>query len=173
MKITRMRVPVFVSCPTNLSPEQEASARIIMRHLNKNKLEWRALGRSDYPRNLPLREVLRLIKHCSGGVILGFEQFKAPAGVHRRGTSKEAEPDGPIVMPTPWNHLEAGILFNQKLPILIFREPGIEGGIFDLGITDVFIHMMPTPGMSREASDDLDTVFQVWASEVRHYYYED
>jgi hypothetical protein len=173
VKITRMRIPVFVSCPTNLSPEQEASAQIIMRLLKKNKLEWRALGRSDYPRNLPLREVLRLIKHCSGGLILGFEQFRAPSGVHRRGTSKEEEKDSPIVMPTPWNHLEAGILFNQKLPLLIFREPGVEGGIFDLGITDVFIHMMPTPGMSREASDDLDTVFQVWASEVRHYYYED
>jgi hypothetical protein len=114
-----------------------------------------------------------MIRHCSGGLILGFEQFRAPSGVHRRGTSKEEETDGPIVMPTPWNHLEAGVLFNQRLPILIFREPNIEGGIFDVGITDIFIHMMPTTDMPKEALDDLDTVFQMWASEVRHHYYED
>jgi hypothetical protein len=173
VKIPRMRIPVFVSCPTSLNPEQEASAGMIMRLLKRNKLEWRALGRSDYPRNLPLREVLRLVKHCSGGLILGFEQFRAPKGVHRRGTDKEERKNKPIVMPTPWNQLEAGILFNQKVPILIFREPGIDGGIFDIGITEVYIHTMPTPNMSRDTLDDLDSVFQNWASEVRRHYYED
>src|SRR5437660_3411049 len=37
-------------------------------------LEPRAPGRSDYPTELPLREVLLVARHCSGGVILGFEQ---------------------------------------------------------------------------------------------------
>ena len=78
-----------------------------------------------------------------------------------------------VIFPTPWNQLEAGILFNQKLPIMIFREEGITGGIFDEGITDVYIHKMPHKEMSKEALDDLDTVFQNWASEVRARYYED
>ena len=74
-------------------------------------------------------------------------------------------------MPTPWNHLEAGILFNQSLPILIFREEGIEGGVFDIGTPDVFIHKMPIPPLSPDALDDLDTLFQNWASDVKGHYY--
>jgi hypothetical protein len=72
MQIARMRIPVFVSAPSpdNLSPSQEASAEIINRLVRRYKLDWRALGRSDYPNDLPLKEVLRMVRRCSGGVIL-------------------------------------------------------------------------------------------------------
>ena len=173
MNIPRMKIPVFVSCPSNLNKEQEASAKIIHTLIKKYKLEWRALGRSDYPNKLPLREVLRMIKHCSGGIILGFEQFRTKGGVYRRGTGKEKKETGEIVMPTPWNNLEAGILYNQKLPMLIFREEGVNGGVFDEGITEVFIHKMPDPNLSSESKNDLDSVFQNWVAEVRNHYYED
>jgi hypothetical protein len=47
---------------------------LILGELDRLKLEPRAIGRSDYPTDLPLREVLVLARHCSAGVILGFEQ---------------------------------------------------------------------------------------------------
>ena len=71
-----MKIPVFVSCPTSLSPSQEAARTVIVQQLDDNDLEPRALGRSDYPTELPLREVLLIARHCSGGIILGFEQFR-------------------------------------------------------------------------------------------------
>jgi len=66
LKIARMRIPVFVSAPSpdNLSPKQEHGAAIIHKVVARYKLEWRALGRSDYPNDLPLKEVLRMVKHC-------------------------------------------------------------------------------------------------------------
>ena len=67
-----MKIPVFVSSPTSLSPSQEAARTIIIRQLDDNDLEARALGRSDYPTELPLREVLLIARHCSGGIILGI-----------------------------------------------------------------------------------------------------
>lgn len=88
----------------------------------------RALGRSDYPTEFPLREVAVIASHCSGGVILGFEQFRATAGVRKRGTRVEAGITKPVLFPTSWNHLEAGILFGLKLPLLVFKDEGIEGG---------------------------------------------
>jgi hypothetical protein len=66
-----MRIPVFVSCPTSLSPSQEAARTVIIQQLDDNDLEARALGRSDYPTELPLRDVLLIARHCSDGVILG------------------------------------------------------------------------------------------------------
>lgn len=173
LKIPSLRIPVFVSCPTALRSAQEESAQIILDHLEKNKLQWRALGRPDYPRKLPLSEVIGMIKHCAGGVILGFEQYEANDVTYRRGIKGHARKlNGPIHFPTPWNHLEAGILFSLRLPILVFREPGIEGGIFDVGIIAEFTHAMPTPNMSKTARESLDDLFQRWAAEVRTQYHE-
>jgi len=173
IKIPRMRIPVFVSAPSpdNLSPAQEQSAGIILDLVTRYKLEWRALGRSDYPNDLPLKEVLRMIKHCSGGIILGFEQFRSTSGEFKRGSANAKAADSPVTFPTAWNQLEAGILFSAGLPMLIFKEQGMSGGIFDLGTSEVFIHHMPTVDMSPEALDDLDTVFQNWVARVRTQYY--
>lgn len=174
MQIARMRIPVFVSSPSpdNLNPSQEASAEIIHKLVRRYKLEWRALGRSDYPNDLPLREVLRMVRHCSGGIILGFEQFAAPTGEFRAGSPK-ANSATNVSFPTPWNQLEAGILFSAGLPMMIFREPNIRGGVFDVGATEVFVHQMPSSTISKDALDDLDSVFQKWAAKVRALYYGD
>lgn len=174
-KLSRMRIPVFVSSPSpdNLSRAQEESATIIHKLVERYKLEWRALGRSDYPNDLPLKEVLRMVKHCSGGIILGFEQFRADKGVFKFGSPKAKIIDSPVLFPTPWNQLEAGILFSSNLPMIIFREPGVSGGVFDIGTSEVFIHQMPTSSTSARARDDLDSVFQNWVARVRRHYYGD
>lgn len=171
MHVERMKIPVFVSCPSDLSPPQEQAARLINEMLDKNRLAWRALGRSDYSYKLPLTEVLGMVRHCSGGIILGFSQFEAPSGKFKIGTDRERYESGPVLMPTPWNHLEAGIMFTHRVPILIFREEGISGGVFDVGTPDIFIHKMPVPPLSAEATDDLEALFQNWASDVKAHYY--
>lgn len=53
-----------------------------------------------------------------------------------------------MLFPSPWNHLESGILFGLHLPLLVFAEEGVSGGVFDRGVTDVFIHRMPSPTMA-------------------------
>jgi len=164
-------IPVFVSCPTTLSKGQHRSRELILRQLKRFNLEPRAIGRSDYPTELPLREVLLLARHCSGGLILGFEQDRSLSGIHRPGTEVERKYDAPVSIPTPWNHLEAGILFGLRLPILIFRENRIAGGVFDPGVTDVFIHDMPLQADSKERKASLGDVFLKWQAEVRRHYY--
>ena len=57
--------------------------------LEELQLEPRALGVSDYPKDVPLKEVYAIARHCHGGVVLGFEQFRATAGVSKPGTKQE------------------------------------------------------------------------------------
>ena len=163
-----MKIPVFVSCPTDLNAAQDAQRQIILKMLKALNLEARALGRSDYPADLPLREVLVIAKHCSGGVILGFNQLTATAGVWKEGTAKQKPIAAPANIPTPWNHLEAGILFSLGKPLLVFREDGVDGGVFDPGVTDVFVHKMPDPTKSK---DDLKEIFLKWRDRVGSAYY--
>jgi hypothetical protein len=168
-----MKVPVFVSCPTALSPEQETTRTKIVSFLDELNLEPRALGRSDYPTEYPLREVYVIAKHCSGGVILGFEQIRVTAGLLKPGTSsqKSITAKTPISIPTAWNHLEAGIIFGLRLPLLIFRESTVSGGVFDNGVTDVFVQTIPAGTWSKSDEKALKEVFLKWHAKVREYYY--
>ena len=167
-----MKIPVFVSCPSKLNSEQEASRQTVVDLLEEYGLEPRALGRSDYPTESPLREVAVIAKHCSGGVILGFEQFRTTEGVWKRGTKEEEEITDQAKFPTPWNHLEAGILFGLKLPLLVFREEGISGGIFDSGTTDVYVHETPPGDLSGSQKDQLKEVIFKWRGRVSEHYYQ-
>jgi len=168
-----MRIPVFVSCPTSLSPRQEGSRSALVRFLDELNLEPRALGRSDYPAEFPLREVVVIANHCAGGLILGFEQFHTTTGTWKRGAKdqRKVPAKGSALFPTPWNHLEAGILFGLGLPILIFREDGISGGVFDDGVTDVFVHKMPPPRPKSADQASLKEVFLKWHARVSARYY--
>jgi len=91
----------------------------------------------------------------------------------KRGTPAEEQVSTSIPFPTPWNHLESGILFGLHLPTLVFREDGITGGIFEVGVSDVFIHPMQPPHIKGAAKDALRQVFQRWAGRVREHYYND
>lgn len=166
------KIPVFVSCPTSLSPEQDKKRAIIINILEDLQLEPRALGRGDYPKDFPLKEVYIIAKHCAGGIILGFEQLYIEAGKRKRNCSgeKDITQQNPVLLPTPWNHLEAGILFGLKLPLLIFKEDGIEGGVFDYGISDAFIHTMPGAVPDKSKLDELKQVFLKWFAQVSSTY---
>jgi hypothetical protein len=166
-----MKIPVFVSAPTQLNANQQEAYDALLALLDDLGLERRALGRSDYPTEFPLKEVMRLAKKCSGGLILGFVQQRAPEVINKPGTSEEASLAN-VTYPTPWNHLEAGILFSLKLPILVFREDGVRGGIFDNGVSDVFVHKMPTAA-ELKAKGAFREVILKWQATVRQNYYEE
>jgi hypothetical protein len=166
-----MHIPVFVSAPTSLSPDQEGIRNRIVKVLRSQRLEPRALGRQEYPTDFPLREVRVIAKHCSGGIILGFEQFLSKSGVAKRGTTAEKIVKN-VKFPTPWNNLEVGILFGLGLPLLIFREEGVSGGVFDTGVTDVFVQNMPPVSATRADNDELRELILKWQARVREHYYD-
>ncbi len=158
------KIPVFVSCPTLLNEKQEEYNAQINKLIEESGLERRALGRSDYPLENPLKEVYALAKHCAGGIILGFEQIYLENGKNKRNTTEEKAISS-ISIPTPWNNLEAGILYSLNLPLLIIRESGVRGGIFDEGASSNYVHNF-------EFDSGLRQVFTKWASKVYETYYE-
>ncbi len=170
-----MLIPVFLSMPNTLNEKQSLSQQIILGELGHHGIEARTLGRTDYPTSYPLREVLTLARHCSGGVVLGFSQFETKLGIWKNGTpyKRKVKKSEIVLFPTPWNHLEAGVLFSLGVPLLVFREKGISGGVFDSGVTDLFVHQMPNPNADYLERKSLRAVFQKWTAEVRSHYYRD
>lgn len=168
-----MKIPVFVSSPTTLNIKQENARKRIVELLDELGFEPRALGRSDYPSDFPLKEVLVIAKHCAGGVILGFEQFHSDSGTWKRGSKNEKEQNSGVIFPSPWNNLEAGILYSINKPLIVFKESNISGGVFDNGVSDVFIHQMPIGKVTKEGQQALKESLLNWQRKVRANYYDD
>lgn len=163
------KIPVFVSAPSKLSDDQQVSYDFILDRLRKENFERRALGRSDYPSDYPLKEIVLISRHCAGAIILGYNQISATKALLKPGTDEEKEIED-LKVPTPWNQLEAGILFSMKLPLLVFREAGVTGGIFDTGTSDRFINKLPLGSELQPAKAQIIATMQNWAAEVRTKY---
>lgn len=166
-----MKIPVFLSRPTTLSPDQESSCGQITEVLDSLQLEPRTLGRSDYSTTNPVNEVLAIARHCSGGIVLGYKQYYAEIMISKVGTPN-AQDIHQAYLPSPWNHLEAGILVALGLPLIVLKEDGIGGGVFDAGALDVFVHRLPSNPWDSATRDGLHGVFLKWQTAVRTLYYE-
>jgi len=166
-------IPIFASVATDLNDAQDAARRLLWGELGRAGLECRTLGRTDWVGNTtPLREIVGLANHCSGGLICGFSQFITASGKRKGGTPLEVEVAATVAFPTPWNQLEAGILFAIDLPLLVFREQGVEGGVFDVGSADLFIHDMPMGKLTAAKRRALREVIHRWAALVHTHYYQ-
>lgn len=97
------------------------------------------LGRTDYPNQAPLAAVRDLMARCDGVIVLGLRQLHVIDGVMKPRTAEQKQLRDTF-SPTPWNQLEAGVAFAMRLPLMLIREAGVEGGVFDAGNTDRFVH---------------------------------
>lgn len=110
-----------------------------------------------------MKEIHILAKHCSGGVVLGFPQFETTDGVWKKDIPFEKRQNTLISISTSWNQLESGVLYSLRLPLLVFREVGNSGGVFDNGVTDLFIHEFSKDRSTKEDKKIVEEVIRKWA----------
>jgi hypothetical protein len=161
---------VFVSQPTKLTAAQIVVRDWLFVQLDQVGLVPRTVGISDYAPKNPLQEVCILAKHCSGGLVLGFEQLRIETGRSKPGTAQETAVSDQA-QASPWNQLEAGILTAMRLPLLVVREPGINGGVFDPGASDHYVNTIDSAQFAGGGADEaLGEALRTWANDVWAYY---
>lgn len=130
---------VFISKPNALNSQQLAFWSELQNLLAERQLRVRTLGETDFPNVTPLKAVREVMAECHGILILGFRQIEIRDGLSKGGTNKEEQIMN-LFLPTAWNQIEAAVGFMYDIPMLIIREEGVSGGVFDVGNTDRFIH---------------------------------
>lgn len=154
-------IDVFVSRPTWVAPEFERGLAGFLGLLEDMDLKPRTLGATDYPNKAPLDEVIRLMDRCAGVVILGYPQIVATAGtVRNQGIS------GQLVLPTEWNHIEAGLAYARGLPLLVIHHTGIGRGIFDRGAISSFIYELDLTDPAWPLLEKVRGAVQTWKTDV-------
>lgn len=164
------KLPVFVSRPTRRTAEQQSCYEFLLDRLEEIDIEGKTIEASDYPFEHPLKEVRALAERCAGGVVLGFAHVRL-APVREKPAPRRGSEAPPLWSPTPWNNLEAGILYGLRLPLLIFKDEGVEGGIFDRQATGEHVHLMPDDDARTNRLEQLRAVFLHWRSRVEDRYF--
>jgi hypothetical protein len=159
-------VPIFVSVPTKLNDNQQAIYGRIRAILRSARLSpWTVTGNVP-PMKSPLAEITRLARRCAGGLILGFRQAEAERVVRWPGSRFEMKATTPTYSPSPWNQLEAGILYSLGVPMLIFAEEGVTGGIFDQGMGNFLIHEFSAGAFGETDADHMAILIREWGRHV-------
>lgn len=155
---------IFVSRPSTRNDQQEAFLAHLDGVLEKRDLRPVVVGQTDYPNRAPIHAVQDRLETCEGAIILGLEQLHVVEGRDKPGSAEE-DTVKDVHLPTPWNQIEAGMAFMLELPMLIIKEEGVEGGVFDVGNSDRYIHQatMTTDWLE---STEFTQPFNAWHEEV-------
>src|ERR1051325_4804934 len=126
------RPKVFISKPGTLNVLQQELVRQVVGILADEDIDATTVERGNYPNVGAMSEVRRVLRGCSGAVIIAFRQLEVAKGTWRSGTEETRSVED-VALPTAWNHVEAGMAAMAGLPMLFLVERGVIGGLFELG----------------------------------------
>jgi hypothetical protein len=132
--------------------------------LDEQEMMYDTIERNEYPKFGVIAEVRRLMGGCAGAVIFGVSQLDVREGIWRSNTPEESRV-ADVKLPTPWNQIEAGMAVMRGLPVLLVCQPGVTGGILDLGGGDDLVFGLD-PGEAASGRPDGE-VFANWCAAVR------
>lgn len=128
-----MSADVFLSIGRIFTKEQEIFVSAIEDYLRENKLNPRALGRTDFSSQQPLKFIEEVMRECSGTVVIAFERFHIEHATEFRTGSNERQHQN-IKIPSVWNQIEAGMAYVLNHPLLVIMEKGLKAdGILEFG----------------------------------------
>lgn len=154
-----MTQSVFVSRPTELPHDFEHAYTPFEDFLKERKIQPRRLGKGDYSDEAPLEAVITLMKECVGAIVIGYPQYEISTEITKAGKKVEATHR---IFPTPWNHIEAALAFQNDIPTLVMAHEGVVGGVFDPGVTGKYVLSMNLMDVEWHLSDEFQGVFEKW-----------
>lgn len=157
-------IDVFISRPTIISTKYQLSYSEFEIFLKEKEIKPRRLGSSDYSRKAPLIAVMEIIEDCKGAIILGYPQFEF------YNASKKADSilsESSLLFPTPWNQIEAVLAYKKRIPVLVISQNGIDGGIFDYGITGEFVLKTDLSSKNWYKENVFRGIFNDWYKDIK------
>ena len=155
---------IFLSRPNWIAPPYEKGFKVFQSRLKDLYLVPRTIGVTDIAVKSPLDEVIKLMKECKGAVVLGFPQIEATSG-----NIKGEIISSTLLLPTEWNHIEAGLAYARSLPMLVIHHTGIKRGIFDRGALNSFIFEKDFSDETWAVGDDISGALKTWRDDVLGY----
>lgn len=157
---------VFLSVGTTDNEEQEKMIVAIEERLRAEGIEPYTVGRSSFSSHAPLKAISKLMKECSGTIVIAMERMYFPNGVEKQGTKSEKHLNN-VKLPTPWNQIEAAMGYSYNHPLMVMVEDGLRNdGLLEYG-HDWYIQSIPTPyNVNYLNSQEFNQVLKSWKKEL-------
>lgn len=152
---------IFLSRPTCVSPQYEQGLKSFICFLQAHGLNPRTVGTTDFPNESPLDEVIKLMKHCTGAIVLGYPQIIVESGWIKENSIQKA-----ISLGTEWNHIEAALAYSLHIPLLVIHDVTVSRGIFDRGTLNSFIYSMDFLDPTWPTSDVVIGALMSWITKI-------
>jgi len=158
------QLDVFVSVGGTATDEQEDFVRAVEDRLRSERLIPHTVGRNTFSSDSPLKTVIELMERCSGTIVIALERMYFTEGVEkRRGPNEKGLSD--IMLPTPWNQIEAAMAYVHGHPLMVITEEGLrKDGLLEHGydwyVQSVKLHV------SSLNSGEFNGVLSSWKTKV-------
>ena len=159
-----MPISVFLSRPTSIAKQFEASYVTFQAYLSRKGFRIHRLGADKYTMDSPLKGVMDLMKTCRAAIILGYPQYEVRATLSKAATLKQ---EISAVFPTPWNQIEATLAFKQRIPVLVVAHYGVSGGVFNYGVTGEYVHTTNLNMKDWYRKKSFQGVFREWQKRIK------
>ena len=159
-----MSANVFLSIGRIYTKEQEIFVSAIEDYLRENELTPRALGRTDFSSQQPLKFIEEVMRECSGTVVIAFERLHIENAIEFRTGDSEREHSN-VKIPSVWNQIEAGMAYVLGHPLLVIMEKGLKSdGILEFGY-DWYVQHVEIDSKVFEGREFIG-VFEDWKKRV-------
>jgi hypothetical protein len=155
---------IFVSVGGPANEQQEDFIRSVEDRLRAEGLVPHTVGRNEFAADAPLKTVTRLLRDCSGTVVIALERSYFSKGVERRGGPKQADLKD-IRLATPWNQIEAALAYSYGHPLLVIVEKGLKAeGLLEKG-NDWYVQSI-APDPSSLSTNEFNGVLSDWRNKL-------
>lgn len=155
------KIDIFLSRPTWVEEKFKEGLNNFYKLLNSFNINPRTIGKSDYPSDAPLDEVISLMDKCFGIIVLGYPQI-----IIYNGLIKNEKVKNNVELPTEWNHIETSLAYAKGLPILLIHHKSVTGGVFDRGAVSKFIYEIDLTKTDWTLDDRIYGVVNSWIPKV-------
>lgn len=161
------KIDIFLSRPTWIEEKFKEGLYNFYKILKNLEINPRTIGKSDYPIDSPLDEVISLMNKCCGLIVLGYPQIK----IHK-GFVKDVRIKNTVELPTEWNHIETSLAYVRKLPILLIHHERVGRGVFDRGAVSKFLYEIDFTKSDWPLDDNIHGALNNWRTKALQYYKE-
>ncbi len=107
-----------------------------------------------------------MMQSCKAAIIIGLERHHSFIGYEKE-HSKESSEHIHKFTTSPWVQIEAGMAYQQGLPLLILKEKKVYNeGILDSQISDYYIFELEVEKQFKKLSPELEEIIQSWVNHI-------
>ncbi|MEO1942704.1 MAG: pentapeptide repeat-containing protein, partial [Candidatus Thioglobus sp.] len=121
---------VFISRPTNQTPEQQIIYSSALDKIRKLGLEPYFIPKNKYQNHCIMERIVQGMSQCSAILVFEFKQYEVTNGVYRKWCSDESRCLVNEGFTSPWLYVETGMAEMKGIPVKVISDLNRDESLF-------------------------------------------